>query len=114
MLNAMLNCMQKICCFIQLSGQKRSAINFKLISTLLNNGPRSGIWFSTHQSVNSYKPNNLLTRYYIQGKEVKHSTSSGVTIDEHVKAVTSKANKVKGFFNVISSTVQARQDVITL
>ena len=45
-------------------------------------------------------------RYYIQGKEIKHTTSSkylGVTIDEHltwndhVKTVISKANKVKGF-----------------
>jgi len=54
----------------------------------------------------SNKSNNVLTRYYIQGKEVKHTTSSkylGVTIDEHltwndhVKTVISKANKVKGF-----------------
>ena len=44
--------------------------------------------------------------YYIQGQEIKHSTSAqylGITIDEHltwndhVKTVTSKANKVKGF-----------------
>jgi len=45
-------------------------------------------------------------RYYIQGKEVKHATSSkylDITIDEHlkwndhVKSVVSKVNKIKGF-----------------
>ena len=54
----------------------------------------------------SNKSNNVLTRYYIQRKELKHTTSSkylGVKIDEHltwndhVKNVISKANKVKLF-----------------
>ena len=54
----------------------------------------------------SNKCNPILMHYYIQGQEIKHSTSAqylGVTIDEHlmwndhVKTVTSKPNKVKDF-----------------
>ena len=49
----------------------------------------------------SNKSNNVLTCYCIQGKEVKHTTSSkylGVTIDEYLTwNVINKANKLKGF-----------------
>ena len=53
--------------------------------------------------------------YYIQGQEIKRSTSAKylcITIDEHltwndhVKTVTSKANKVKGFLQRNLRTVQ--------
>ena len=54
----------------------------------------------------SNKCNPILMHYYIQGQEIKHSTSAqylGIKIEEHltwndhVKTVTIKANKVKGF-----------------
>ena len=51
----------------------------------------------------SNKSYNVLMHYCIQGKEVKHATSSkylGVTIDDHLTwndHVISKANKVKRF-----------------
>ena len=54
----------------------------------------------------SNKCNPILMHYYIEGQELKLSTSAqylGITIDEHltwndhVKTVTSKANKVEGF-----------------
>ena len=65
----------------------------------------------------SNKCNPILIHYYIQGQEIKHSTTAqylGVTIDEnlmwndHGKTVTSKTNKVKGFLrhNIINKHCQ--------
>jgi len=66
----------------------------------------------------SHKCNPILMHYYIQGQEIKRSTSAqylGVTIDEHltwndhVHTVTSKANKVKDFLQRnCPSSIKAR------
>ena len=78
MFSVMLNYMQIMYCFIQLSGWKRNATNFKLILSLLNNGPRMVF--------------NPAKCEFLRCNDDEH-----LTWNDHVKTAIGKANKVEGF-----------------
>ena len=68
-----------------------TATNYRLILIPLNSGPKSEVCLIQQQGVimnSTWYPANLIL-YYIQGQEIKHSTSAqylGITstIDKHL------------------------------